>query len=40
MCIKLGGVMNINKEVKIRGPDQGLGPIPVSKYEVLGLIPK
>ena len=28
------------EEVKIRGPDQGLGPIPASKNEVLGLIPE
>ena len=27
-------------EVKIRAPDQGLGPIPASKNEVLGLIPE
>ena len=24
----------------MRGPDQGLGPIPASKNEVLGLIPE
>ena len=27
-------------EVKIRGPNQGLGSIPTSKNEVLGLIPE
>ena len=27
-------------EVKIRGSNQGLGPIPASKNEVLGLIPE
>ena len=27
-------------EVKMRGPDQGLGPIPASKNEVLGPIPE
>ena len=29
-----------HKEVKIRGPSQGLGPIPASKNEVLGPTPE
>ena len=29
---------NDPREVKIRGPNQGLGPIPASKNEVLGPI--
>ena len=28
----------VSMEVKIKGPDQGLGPIPASKNEILGLI--
>ena len=27
-------------EVKMRGPDKGLGPVPASKNEVLGPIPE
>ena len=32
--------MSCVMEVKIRGSNQGLGPIPASKNEVLGLIPE